>query len=182
MSEILHWDGWAVAADVVAGLLMLCGAFLTFAAGVGVARFPDLLGRMHAATKPQVLGLILLLCGVGLRVHSWTVVGMLVLVAVFQLLTAPVAAHMVGRAGFRTGKVRTELLALDELSPDQTTAEREAADASRAVEAEAVRTQRDGTDQGGSSTSDHADRADGADQADGAEDADVGGSGTVDER
>ena len=33
------------------------------AAGVGVVRFPDLLARMHAGTKPQVLGLVLLLAG-----------------------------------------------------------------------------------------------------------------------
>ncbi|ROS76470.1 monovalent cation/H(+) antiporter subunit G [Cellulomonas sp. PhB143] len=123
--------GWGTVADVLAAVAMLCGAFLTLAAGVGVARFPDLLGRMHAATKPQVLGLILLLLGVALRVHEWSVVGMLALVAAFQLLTAPVAAHMVGRAGFRTGKVDVDALALDELTPDQTTAEREAAEASR---------------------------------------------------
>ncbi|GIJ00092.1 multisubunit sodium/proton antiporter MrpG subunit [Sediminihabitans luteus] len=119
---------WIAVADVVAAVLMLCGAFLVLAAGVGVARFPDLLGRMHAATKPQVLGLVLLLTGVGLRVHAWDVAGMLFLVAVFQLLTAPVAAHMVGRAGYRTGKVDTSLLALDELTPDQEAAERAAQD------------------------------------------------------
>ena len=43
----------------------------------------------------------------------------LALVAVFQLLTSPVAAHMVGRAGYRTGKVRRELLVVDELTADQ---------------------------------------------------------------
>jgi multicomponent Na+:H+ antiporter subunit G len=32
-------------------------------------------------------------------------VGVLVLVAVFQLLTIPAGVHMVGRAGFRTGQV-----------------------------------------------------------------------------
>ncbi|MGC5165794.1 monovalent cation/H(+) antiporter subunit G [Luteimicrobium sp. DT211] len=98
---------------------MLLGAFLAFAAGIGIVRFPDLLARMHAATKPQVLGLILMLIGVGLRVHVWSVVGMLVLVVVFQLLTAPVAAHMVGRAGFRTGKVVHEDLVVDDLTADQ---------------------------------------------------------------
>lgn len=105
--------------DIVAGTLLLCGAFLVFVAGLGVARFGTLLGRMHAATKPQVLGLILLLAGVGLELGSWSAAGMLVLVAVFQLLTAPVAAHMVGRAGYRTGKVDTALLEVDDLTADQ---------------------------------------------------------------
>ncbi|SDB91642.1 multisubunit sodium/proton antiporter, MrpG subunit [Sanguibacter gelidistatuariae] len=109
---------WTTVADVAAGICLVSGAFLAFAAGVGVLRFPDLLARMHAGTKPQVLGLILLLTGEALRVRNMQVVGMLVLIAIFQLLTAPVAAHMVGRAGYRTGKVRSDLLVVDELTAD----------------------------------------------------------------
>ncbi|MEK8226241.1 hypothetical protein NKG05_09475 [Oerskovia sp. M15] len=41
----------------------------------------------------------------------------------FQLMTSPVAAHMVGRAGYRTGKVRSDLLALDDLTADQDAAD-----------------------------------------------------------
>ncbi len=114
---------WTNVADALAAVFLLCGAFLAFAAGVGVARFPDLLARMHAATKPQVLGLILMLTGLSLRVRSWPAVAMVVLVVVFQLLTSPVAAHLVGRAGYRTGKVRTDLLVIDELTRDQEAAE-----------------------------------------------------------
>lgn len=109
---------WVSVANIAAGICLILGAFLAFAAGVGILRFPELLARMHAGTKPQVLGLILLLTGEALRVRNLQVLGLLVLVAVFQLLTAPVAAHMVGRAGVRTGKVRSELLVVDELSED----------------------------------------------------------------
>src|SRR6478735_9275305 len=116
---------WDTVADVVSAVFLLCGAFLAFAAGVGVVRFPDLLARMHAATKPQVLGLILVLIALGLRLRSWSAVGMLVLVVIFQLMTSPVAAHMVGRAGYRTGKVRPDLLVLDDLTADQEAADRE---------------------------------------------------------
>ncbi|QAY69344.1 monovalent cation/H(+) antiporter subunit G [Xylanimonas protaetiae] len=107
---------WTGLADVAAAVCLLLGAFLTFSAGVGVLRFSNLLARMHAVTKPQVLGLILLLAGVALRLRSATAVTLLALVVVFQLLTSPVAAHMVGRAGFRTGKVRREDLDVDDLS------------------------------------------------------------------
>lgn len=110
---------WATVADVVASLCMLGGAFLAFAAGVGILRFPDLLARMHAGTKPQTLGLVLVLAGLALRLRSGGAVWALVLVVLFQMLTAPVAAHMVGRAGYRTGKVRTDLLVVDELTRDQ---------------------------------------------------------------
>ncbi|GIG41445.1 monovalent cation/H(+) antiporter subunit G [Cellulomonas phragmiteti] len=109
---------WETVADVVSIVCLLGGAFFAFAAGMGALRFPDLLSRMHAGTKPQVLGLVLVLVGLALRLREGGAVWALVLVAVFQMLTAPVAAHMVGRAGFRTGKVRNDLLVVDELTRD----------------------------------------------------------------
>ncbi|MDQ2623913.1 MAG: monovalent cation/H(+) antiporter subunit G [Actinomycetota bacterium] len=107
-----------VALDVVAAVFLLGGAFLSLVAGVGIVRFPDLLARMHAGTKPQVLGMLFMLIGLGVRLRSWGVAGLLLLVILFQMLTAPVGAHMVARAGYRTGKVRTEDLAFDELTDD----------------------------------------------------------------
>lgn len=118
---------WPQIADTLAAILLILGAFLTLAAGVGIVRFPDLLARMHAATKPQVLGLIMMLTAEGLRVRSWSVVGVLVLIMAFQLLTAPIAAHIVGRAGFRTGQMKNGLLVVDELSEDQDEASRQVA-------------------------------------------------------
>lgn len=103
------------ALDVLAAICLLGGAALSLAAGIGVLRFPDVLSRMHAASKPQVLGLLLILIGVGLRLRTGFDITTLVLVAVFQLTTAPVAAHMVGRAAYRTRRVRRDLLLVDEL-------------------------------------------------------------------
>ena len=96
---------WTVVADVAAGAALVTGALLCLAAAVGLLRFRDLLSRMHAATKPQVLGVLLVLVGVGLRLRSPLEIGMLVLIGVFQLLTVPVAGHMVSRAARRTGLV-----------------------------------------------------------------------------
>ena len=111
---------WDQVADVASMVCLMGGAFFAFAAGVGAVRFPDLLSRMHAGTKPQTFGLVLVLTGLGLRLRSGGAVWALALVVVFQLLTAPVAAHLVGRAGYRTGKVPKELLVLDELTPELT--------------------------------------------------------------
>lgn len=111
-------EALSTAVDVVAAACLLAGSALAFIAGLGILRFPDLLARMHVATKPQVLGLLLMLLGVALRLRDAPVVWMLVLVALFQLLTSPVAAHMVARAGYRTGKVRQDLLVVDELTQD----------------------------------------------------------------
>lgn len=108
---------WQVIADVIAAACLLSGAFLSLAAAIGMVRFPDVLSRMHAATKPQVLGMLLILLGVGLRVRNPLDIGMLLAVALFQLLTVPVAAHMVGRAAYHNGHVRDDLLVVDELAP-----------------------------------------------------------------
>lgn len=108
----------SVVLDVLAGVLMLGGAVLALGAGVGLVRFPDLLARMHTAAKPQVLGLLLMLVALALRLRDGSAVWMLVLVALLQLVTAPVAAHMVARAGYRTGKVDSERLVVDELTRD----------------------------------------------------------------
>ncbi|MBF6619336.1 MAG: monovalent cation/H(+) antiporter subunit G [Patulibacter sp.] len=101
--------------DILSAVCLLLGAALSLAAGIGVLRFPDVLSRQHAASKPQVLGLLLILVGVGLRLRTGLDITTLILVALFQLTTAPVAAHMVGRAAYRSRRVRRENLIVDEL-------------------------------------------------------------------
>jgi multicomponent Na+:H+ antiporter subunit G len=102
--------------DVVGAALLLLGALLSLVAAIGVLRLPDLLTRMHAATKPQVLGLVLVALGLALVLRDTRASALLVLVVVAQMLTAPVAGHMVGRASYRAGQVREDLLLVDELT------------------------------------------------------------------
>ncbi|MGI3779307.1 MAG: monovalent cation/H(+) antiporter subunit G [Janthinobacterium lividum] len=104
--------------DLLGAFLVLLGCFLCFAAALGLLRFPDVLSRMHAATKPQTLGLILLAAGVEVSLRTWSSFGTLVLIAALQLATAPVSAHLVGRAVYRTDQVRHDLLARDDLATD----------------------------------------------------------------
>ena len=101
--------------DAVSAVFMVVGALMSLAAAIGLLRFPDLMSRMHAATKPQVLGLFLLLASVGLQMRTWWVWPVLLVAWIFQLLTVPVSAHMVGRAGYRTKHLHKELLSKDEL-------------------------------------------------------------------
>jgi multicomponent Na+:H+ antiporter subunit G len=102
--------------DIAAAVCIITGALLGLCAGVALVRFPDLLSRMHAATKPQVLGLLLVLLGCALRMRTSEDITTLVLVGVFQLVTAPVAAHMVGRAAYRDRQFRSDLLVTDEFA------------------------------------------------------------------
>ncbi len=101
--------------DTVTAVFLVAGALMSLAAAVGLLRFPDLLSRMHAATKPQVLGLFLLLAAIGLQMRTWWVWPVLLVAWIFQLLTVPVSAHMVGRAGYRTKHMHRELLSSDDL-------------------------------------------------------------------
>jgi multicomponent Na+:H+ antiporter subunit G len=109
---------WTDVADLVGAVCLVAGALLTLVTAIAVLRFPDLLSRMHAATKPQVLGLALMMTGLALIVRNPVVGWTLVLVVAFQLITAPISAHMVGRAGYRTGKVDRSALVVDELTED----------------------------------------------------------------
>jgi len=126
--------------DTVSAVFLVVGALMSLAAAVGLLRFPDLMTRMHAATKPQVLGLFLLLVALGLQMRTWWVWPVLVLAWIFQLLTVPVSAHMVGRAGYRTKHLHRELLTTDELeavvqkAADKKTADRRAAGGQEADE------------------------------------------------
>lgn len=102
--------------DLLLGITLLLGCALAFVASIGLHRFPDVFCRMHAATKPATLGLFLVLIAVGGRLQLPGDVVKLVLVAALQLLTAPVGAHMVGRAAYRAGGLLADSTGIDELS------------------------------------------------------------------
>jgi multicomponent Na+:H+ antiporter subunit G len=107
-------DVW-LPADVIAVACLLLGSLLCLTAGLGLVRFPDVLTRMHAGTKPQVLGVLLVMVGGAIRLQGWSATWMLLLVAVFQMLTAPVSAHMISRVAYRRRHVRRDRMVTDEL-------------------------------------------------------------------
>lgn len=108
---------WTLVADVVAAACLLVGASLALVAAIGILRFPDTLARMHSGTKPQVIGLMFLLVGLGTQLRDAAATALLLLIVVFQLFSAPIATHMLSRATFRSGQVEPDALEHDELSP-----------------------------------------------------------------
>jgi multicomponent Na+:H+ antiporter subunit G len=100
--------------ELVSFVLAALGAFLVLVAGIGVVRLPDLLTRMHASSKAGTLGAVLILAAVAVRFETFASTTKVVLIIVFLFLTAPVAAHMIGRAGYRTGMARRDLNVIDE--------------------------------------------------------------------
>lgn len=109
---------WTLIADWAGAVALLIGSIFAFIAALGALRFPDLLSRMHVATKPQTFGLIMLMLGLSLQLRALPIFWTLVLVVALQMITAPISAHMLGRAGYRTGRVNREDLVADELSDD----------------------------------------------------------------
>ncbi|WP_323373523.1 monovalent cation/H(+) antiporter subunit G [Plantactinospora alkalitolerans] len=102
--------------DVLVAGCLVTGGLLSLLAGIALVRFPDVLSRMHAATKPQVLGVLLILLALAVSLRDGADLATLVLIGGFQLATAPLTAQMIGRAAYRTGRVRSDLLVVDELA------------------------------------------------------------------
>jgi multicomponent Na+:H+ antiporter subunit G len=102
---------------MIVNTLLLVGALFVLVAALGVVRLPDLLMRMHAATKAGTLGAGLLLIAIAVSSPETSVVARAVATIVFLLLTAPVAAHLIARAAYYTGEAALwEHTCVDELA------------------------------------------------------------------
>uniref|UniRef100_UPI001F4A7365 monovalent cation/H(+) antiporter subunit G n=1 Tax=Klebsiella pneumoniae TaxID=573 RepID=UPI001F4A7365 len=102
--------------DIVTAVLILAGSTLALTAAIGIVRFGDTMSRMHSATKPQVLGLLLVLAGAAIRLRGHADVGMLILTGLFTLITAPVIANRVGQLAYREQRNRENLLTRGEMA------------------------------------------------------------------
>ncbi len=102
--------------EFVAALLVVAGGLFALAAAIGVLRLPDVLIRMHASTKAGTLGSGLILVAVAVHFGETGIVARAIAAIVFLMLTAPVAAHMIGRAAYRTGVPLWKGMVIDELA------------------------------------------------------------------
>jgi multicomponent Na+:H+ antiporter subunit G len=100
--------------DVMTGVLAVLGATFTLLAGIGALRFPDALARLHAATKATTLGFLLVVAGAVIQLGGGSTKLAFAVALVF--LTAPVAAHLVGRSTYRSGSEGLRLDEVDELA------------------------------------------------------------------
>ncbi len=97
-------------AAILGSILIGVGLFFTFAMTVGMLRFPDAYTRLHAGTKGLTIGAGLLLVGVAVRAPSVAFGLRAVLVAVFLLVTNPIAIHAIARANYRSARARRHML------------------------------------------------------------------------
>ena len=99
--------------DVVVGLLVIAGAMLIALAGIGVLRFPDLYSRMHAATKATTIGIVLISIAGAIAIDGGA--AKILVAAAFILITAPSAAHFIGRSAYGVEGVDIQLEGPDDL-------------------------------------------------------------------
>lgn len=88
--------------EFIVMVLIIFGTALMTIAAVGMVRMPDLYLRMSAATKAATLGAGLNLLAVAVYFGEFGTTSRALAIAIFLLLTAPVAAHMLGRAAYVT--------------------------------------------------------------------------------
>ncbi|QPK81175.1 monovalent cation/H(+) antiporter subunit G [Schaalia sp. ZJ405] len=107
---------------VIGALLILAGAFFTLIAAIGLVRLKDPWSRMHAASKPQLLGMVLILAGIAVEMWDiqWVFIG--IVIVALQIITAPVGSHLIARAIDRTQRFGATIpeahLSVDDLAAD----------------------------------------------------------------
>ncbi len=89
--------------EFVVLLLMFLGVALIVIAAVGLVRMPDLFLRNSVSSKGATLGVAALMLATAVYFNDLGVTSLALAVIIFMLLTAPVAAHVLGRAGYKSG-------------------------------------------------------------------------------
>jgi multicomponent Na+:H+ antiporter subunit G len=101
--------------DLIAAALLLLGGVFVVLASAGLWRFDDLYSRIHAATKAITLGVLLVIAAAAFRMDDPANLVKLLLAAILQMVGAPVAGHMLGRAAYGAGVRPSRHTAVDHL-------------------------------------------------------------------
>lgn len=86
--------------ETISGVIFLLGSFFILISAIGLIKMPDLFTRMSATTKASTLGVGLVLLGTALFWQDIGISARAIIIVTFLFLTAPVAAHIIGRAAY----------------------------------------------------------------------------------
>ncbi len=89
--------------DLLAAALMLAGVVTALLAALGVVRMPDVLTRMSATSKASTLAKMCVFLALAIAFDELGVAARALAAVAFVFLTAPLAAHAIGRAAFALG-------------------------------------------------------------------------------
>ncbi|MET3114320.1 multicomponent Na+:H+ antiporter subunit G [Pedobacter sp. CG_S7] len=96
-------------------LFSTIGALAILFASIGVLRLPDFYLRLSVTVKAATLGVGLLLVCAGIVFPDVSVTTKAIAIAFFLILTAPVAAHMIGRTAYHSNVPTWKGTVIDEL-------------------------------------------------------------------
>ncbi|MGI8599000.1 MAG: monovalent cation/H(+) antiporter subunit G [Chitinophagaceae bacterium] len=96
-------------------ILSAFGAVFILLAAIGIVRMPDFYLRLSATTKAATLGIGLILISSAVYFQELSVTSRVFAIICFLILTAPVAAHMIGRASYFIGTELWKNSVIDEL-------------------------------------------------------------------
>lgn len=102
--------------DLLAAVCEIIGAFAILLGALSLLRMPDVYMRLSAATKAVSFGLAFCLMGMAIHFGRVQVTVGAVATMGFVFLTAPIAAHMISRAAYRTGVPLWSQTTVDELA------------------------------------------------------------------
>lgn len=89
--------------DIFIAILSTLGAMAILFASIGILRMPDFYLRLSVTVKAATMGVGVLLIAAAIVFPDTEVTAKVIAIILFLLLTAPVAAHMIGRTGYRSG-------------------------------------------------------------------------------
>ena len=89
--------------DLLLAIFASLGALFVLLAAIGLVRMPDTYLRISVTTKAATLGIGLILIAAALYFKDASVTSRVLAIILFILLTAPVAAHLIGRASYFIG-------------------------------------------------------------------------------
>lgn len=101
--------------DLIIMILSTIGALFILMAAIGMLRMPDFYCRLSVTTKATTLGIGLALVATAVYFDLSSITSKVVAIIFFLFLTAPVAAHMIGRAAYFIGIKLWEGSVIDEL-------------------------------------------------------------------
>lgn len=102
--------------EVTTIVLLVVGTLFTLLAALGTLRMPDVFMRMQVATKAATLGVACVAMAAAVHFGDLATTARSVLIVLFLFLTAPVAAHTIGRAAYVAGARLWEGTVVDELA------------------------------------------------------------------
>ncbi len=90
--------------DLITMVCVVIGCFFFLAGTLGLLRLPDVFTRLHALTKADNAGLVLIVIGAALQVESWAARLKLGLIWILILIASATVSHLIGRGALNAGQ------------------------------------------------------------------------------